>query len=70
MPGAEADAVADLTGFFSNPESKPIETLRTGTDDAPVGEGAVRVSLETRSPRSFHADAVRRLQCTEVLGRF
>ncbi len=55
MPGAEAEAVDGLAGFFRPVESQSIETLKTGTDDAPIIGGA-RNAHETMQPaREPHA---------------
>ncbi len=55
LPGAEAEAVDGLAGFFATPESEPIEVLRTGTDDAPIDQGAVNAQYQTRVGTQSHA---------------
>jgi hypothetical protein len=55
LPGAEAQAVDGLAGFFSRPETETIAVLKTGTDGATIQKGAVSVSQKSPEPREPHA---------------
>lgn len=55
LPGAEADAVDGLAGFFSTAEIEPAAALKTGTDDAPIGSGAGNA----HDKRQIHASCTR-----------
>src|SRR5688572_30261559 len=54
LPGAEAEAVDGLAGFFITSEGEPVAAL-TGTDDTPIRKGAVSAPCQTHAPRESHA---------------
>ncbi len=55
LPGAEADAVDGLAEFFSIPELEAVESLKTGTDDAPIERGRSVCALQNADSGKSHA---------------
>jgi hypothetical protein len=55
LPGAEADAVEGLAGFFATTQPQQVEALRTGTDDAPIDRGARNAHEKLHATRGPHA---------------
>ena len=55
LPGAEADAVDELSEFFTSTDPQQIETRKTGTDDAPVDGGALNAHEKLHVTREPHA---------------
>ena len=56
LPGAEAEAVGGLGGFFAVPEAEPAAVLRTGTDDAPIKKGRSKCAVRNAEKRESHAN--------------